>query len=70
MFNKGESERGAELVTDAEIRAHNMMLREPMEFYSGYIQLSMNCKDEIIESKLVQNYLKRVALLKEELEFK
>jgi len=53
MFNKEEAERGAELVSDAEIKAHNMLLREPMEFYSGYIQLSVNCKDEIIESKLV-----------------
>ncbi|CDW80384.1 UNKNOWN [Stylonychia lemnae] len=70
IIKQDENERAVELVSDAEIYAHNTLLKEPMSFYAGYIQLSMNCKDEIIESNLVQNYLKRVALLKEELFYK
>lgn len=33
------------------------VLKEPLSFYSGYIQLSMSCKDEILESQALKSLM-------------
>ncbi len=55
---KVNRERADPDLTIEEIASHNSLLKEPLGFYSGYIQLSMNTKDEIMESLLTEKYLK------------
>eukprot|EP00347_Sterkiella_histriomuscorum_P009499 403340982 len=57
-------------LTEQDIADHNSILKEPLEFYSGYMQISMNSKDEIIESELTKLYYKEIKSYKEKLEFK
>lgn len=38
--------------------------------YNGHMQISLNSRDEILESKFIKAYVKEVALMREELVFK
>ena len=67
---KVNRERADPDLTIEEIASHNSLLKEPLGFYSGYIQLSMNTKDEIMESLLTEKYLKSMKHMKSQLEMK
>jgi len=46
------------------------LLKEPFSFYSGYIQLSMNVKDEVLESEALAKLLKEIKSLKDQITVK
>lgn len=41
----------------------NVLLDKTFEFYGGYAQLSANCKDQVIESKVLQQYMQKITFL-------
>lgn len=57
-------------VSKEEVDEANTLFKQPFAFYGGYAQLSANAKDQIIESKIINQLLQKISYLKEELRVK
>ena len=53
-----------------DVERANRQLHSIWSLYNGHMQISLNSRDEILESKFMKSYIKEISLMREEITLK
>jgi hypothetical protein len=70
VFDGGAHLRPEHLYDDEDLERANQQLSQIFSLYGGYMQLSLNTRDEVMESRFMKAFLKQMRLFREQIEEK
>ena len=67
VFDKDASLRPDHLIDEETLEEANKQLSSVFALFGGYMQISINARDEILENRFVKGLVKTIRVLKEKL---